>query len=50
MHPVALFDLVTFLCSFTALVLLFAGWKRALRRDAKLLLAGFFTLLMFYGL
>ncbi|MBW1859880.1 MAG: PAS domain S-box protein, partial [Deltaproteobacteria bacterium] len=50
MHPVAVFDLVTFLCSVTALVLLFAGWKRALRRDAKLLLAGLFTLLMFYGL
>ncbi|MBW1744643.1 MAG: PAS domain S-box protein, partial [Deltaproteobacteria bacterium] len=50
MHPVAIFDLITFLGSLTALVLLASGWKLALRRDAKLLLVGLFALLMFYGL
>jgi two-component system cell cycle sensor histidine kinase/response regulator CckA len=50
MHPVAIFDLITFLGSLTALVLLARGWKGAVRRDAKLLLVGLFALLMFYGL
>jgi PAS domain S-box-containing protein len=50
MHPVAVFDTITFLGSLTALVLIATGWKRALRRDAKLLLGGFFALLMLYGL
>jgi PAS domain S-box-containing protein len=50
MHPVAIFDFITVLGSLTALVLLVSGWNRALRRDAKLLFAGFLSLLMFYGL
>jgi PAS domain S-box-containing protein len=49
MHPVAIFDLVTFLGSLTALALLLKGWKKALRRDAKLLLAGLFSFLMCYS-
>ena len=50
MHPVVVFDLVSFLASSTALFFLFKGWKRALPRDAKLLLTGLLFFVAFYNL
>ncbi|MFH1488859.1 MAG: ATP-binding protein [Pseudomonadota bacterium] len=46
MHPVAVFDIVFFLATLAALISLLKGWRGALKRDAKWLLAGllFFTL------
>jgi len=50
MHPIAAFDLVTFVASLTALILLLNGWGRAFKRDAKLLLVGLLSFMVFYGL
>jgi len=49
MHPVAIFDLVSFLAALTALIVLLGGWRRALKGDTKLLLAGLFTFMLFYS-
>ena len=49
MHPVMVFDLISFLASLTTLFILLNGWKRALVRDAKLLLTGLFTFTLFYS-
>lgn len=50
MHPVAAFDLVTFLGSAVTLVILLAGWKRALQPKAKYIFFGLLTFTMGYGL
>jgi two-component system cell cycle sensor histidine kinase/response regulator CckA len=49
MHPVAIFDFVTFLASITALVILVTGWKRSFKRDVTLLLFGLFAFNLFYS-
>lgn len=50
MHPVAAFDLVTFLGSAVTLVILLAGWKRALQPKAKYIFFGLLTFTMGYSL
>ena len=49
MNPVSVVDLVGFLAVLMALIILWRGWKRALGRDAKLLLAGLLALTLFRG-
>ena len=49
MHPVVVFDSISFLGSLTALILLLKGWKRALQRDIKLLLTGLLAFVLFYN-
>ncbi|UCG79949.1 MAG: hypothetical protein JSV60_08225, partial [Desulfobacterales bacterium] len=50
MHPVVVFDFVSFLASLTGLFFLVKGWKRVLPRDAKLLLTGLLVFITFYSL
>ena len=50
MHLVVVFDLVFFLASLTALIILLKGWKRAFRYDAKLLLAVVLIFTLIYSL
>ena len=51
MHPVvAFFDLVTFLASVVALIVLLRGWKRALEFKAKLVFTGLLVFTLSYGL
>jgi PAS domain S-box-containing protein len=49
MHIVVVFDLVFFLASLTALIMLLNGWKRAFRYDAKLLFAVVLIFTLFYS-
>lgn len=49
MNPVSVVDLVGFLAVLMALIILWRGWKRALGRDAKLLLAVLLALTLFHG-
>jgi PAS domain S-box-containing protein len=49
MHPVAIFDLVSFFAALTALIVLLGGWRRTLKGDTKLLLAGLFTFTLLYS-
>lgn len=50
MNIVAVIDLFNFLASILAMILLLSGWKHALRKDVKVLLAVLILLLMFNGL
>ena len=50
MHPVAAFDLVTFLGSAVTLIILLAGWKRALQPKAKYIFVGLLVFTVGYGL
>lgn len=50
MHPVAAFDLVTFLASAVTLIVLLAGWRRALQPKAKFIFVGLLVFTMGYGL
>ena len=50
MHLVAYFDLVSFLASLAALILLWIGWKRVFRNEVKLLLMGLLVFISFYNL
>jgi len=50
MQPVAVFDIAAFFAGIVALIILVHGWKRALRQDSKVLLAGLFTLVLFLNL
>jgi PAS domain-containing protein len=50
MHPVAIFDLITFLASAVGLILLLQGWKRALQPKTKLVFAGLLIFTMCYSL
>ena len=47
MHPVVVFDLITFLASGAGLVLLLTGWRRALQPKANLVIAGLLILIGF---
>jgi two-component system cell cycle sensor histidine kinase/response regulator CckA len=49
MHPVAIFDFVTFIASMTALVFLVKGWQRSFKRDVTLLLFALFAFNLFYS-
>lgn len=49
MHPVAVFDIITFLASLAALIVLLKGWKRALEPKAKLVFTGLLVFTMCYG-
>ena len=49
MHPVIVFDLISFLASLTALIILLNGWKRAMVRDAKLLFIGLLAFTLVYS-
>ena len=49
MDPIGVVDLVSFLAVLTALVILWRGWKRALERDARFLLAGLLAVTLFHG-
>ena len=49
MSPVGIVDLVGFLAILTALAIVWRGWKRALERDAKSLLAGLLALTLFHS-
>ena len=49
MHPVIIFDLISFLASLMALFILLNGWKRAMVRDAKLLFIGLLAFTLFYS-
>ncbi len=42
-------DFVSLLAILTALIVLCKGWGRALRADARILLAGFLGLTLFYN-
>jgi PAS domain S-box-containing protein len=50
MHPVAAFDIVTFMASAAALFVMLYGWKRALEPRAKLVFAGLLLFTSSYGL
>ncbi|MFC1798642.1 PAS domain S-box protein [Thermodesulfobacteriota bacterium] len=50
MHPVAILDLISLLASSAALIFLIIGWKRALERDVKFVLAGLFVFNLLYSL
>ncbi|MHC4642062.1 MAG: sensor histidine kinase [Planctomycetota bacterium] len=50
MHPVVAFDLVTFLASAVALIVLLKGWKRALEPKTKLVFMGLLLFTSSYGL
>ncbi len=50
MHPVAAFDFITFLASAVALIILLAGWKRALQPKAKYIFIGLLVFTMLYGM
>ena len=50
MHPVAVFDIITFLASLAALIVLLKGWKRALELKAKLVFTGLLVFTLSYGL
>ena len=49
MHPVIVFDFISFLASLIALFILLNGWKRAMVRDVKLLFIGLITFTLFYS-
>lgn len=40
MNPIVLFDLIFFIASLTALIILLKSWKRTIKRDIKLFFAG----------
>ncbi|MCK4824455.1 hypothetical protein KA005_52375, partial [bacterium] len=48
MYPVFVIDIVSFLASLTAMIVLLKGWSRALQRDTKLLITGLLTLALFH--
>ena len=48
-HPVAIFDLITFVASAVSLIFLLTGWKRALQPRAKLVFAGLVVFTMGYS-
>ncbi|MFQ5952407.1 MAG: ATP-binding protein [Candidatus Omnitrophota bacterium] len=50
MHPVAIFDFVTFLASLAALAILLIGWKRAFQNETKFVFAGTLIFTFLYGL
>jgi len=50
MHPVAAFDVVTFLASAVALIILLRGWKRALQPMAKSIFVGLLVFTICYCL
>ena len=50
MHPVVVFDIITFLASVVALIVLLKGWKRALEPKAKLVFTGLLVFTLSYGL
>ncbi len=47
---VAFFDLITFVASMVALIVLLRGWKRALQPKAKYVFSGLLVFTFFYGL
>ena len=49
MHFIAVFDIVSFLASLTALIVLLSGWKRVLGHDAKLFFVVILLLTIFYN-
>jgi len=49
MNPVIIFDIIFFLASLTALIVLLKGWKRAFERNVKFLLSGLLVFSMFYS-
>ena len=50
MNPIAVVDFVAFLATLMALVILCRGWKRALERDARLLLVALLVLALLHSL
>jgi len=48
MNPVVVFDLIALLSALVALTILLTCWKRALPRDARILLAGLLTVVIFH--
>jgi len=50
MNPIGVIDLISFLTTLVALIILWKGWKRALQRDVKLLFAGLLVFILFYNL
>ena len=50
MHPVVFFDFLSFLASTAALIFVLKGWRRAPKRDARVLLTGLLAFIMFYTL
>jgi PAS domain S-box-containing protein len=49
MNLIVFFDLVTFLTSLVALIILLIGWKCTLERDVKLLIAGLLICTLLYS-
>jgi PAS domain S-box-containing protein len=49
MHPVLFFDIVSFLTSLIALVILLMGWKRIFQRGTKLVFLGLIVFTMVYN-
>jgi PAS domain S-box-containing protein len=49
MHPVLFFDLVSFLASLMALIVLLMGWKRIFQRGTKLIFLGLIVFTMVYS-
>ena len=50
MSPVVIFDIISFLASLTALVVLLKNWSRALKLDIKLLITGLLIFALFHHL
>jgi len=50
MNPVGVIDLLSFLTILVAVIILWNGWKCALRRDIKLLFAGLLIFILSYNL
>jgi len=49
MNPIGVIDLISFLTTLVALIILWKGWKRAFQRDTKLLFAGLLVFILFYN-
>lgn len=50
MSPVVIFDIISFLASITALIILFKNWSRTLKQDVKLLITGLLIFALFHHL
>lgn len=49
MTPIGVIDLISFLATLAALIILWNGWKHAFQRDTKLLFAGLLVFILFYN-
>lgn len=50
MSAVVIFNIISFLASLTALIILFTNWSRGLKRDIKLLITGLLLFALFHHL